>query len=195
MVINELIIQTQINIYICFHNWINKLFSEENEVPVMLFEAGRVAGSATYRQSNTAWHRVLSFTVSLFHQSWKQREFFYFVCWRFSLLIKMSSSELHTAPLKRRNRQRWNETKYIYSSTLLNSCTLFNVQVLQLHSSTPLHFGGEYCTSYFTIFIQITLIREGPEAIIAFWIFTYFVSRISNCLKGNILTKSTVTVI
>ena len=28
------------------HNWINKLFSEENKVPRTLFEARKVAGSA-----------------------------------------------------------------------------------------------------------------------------------------------------
>ena len=30
---------------------INKLFSEENKVPRILFEARKVAGSATYKQS------------------------------------------------------------------------------------------------------------------------------------------------
>ena len=28
------------------HNWINKLFSEENKIPRTLFEARKVAGSA-----------------------------------------------------------------------------------------------------------------------------------------------------
>ena len=31
-------------------NWINKLFSEENKVPIALFKARKVAGSATYKQ-------------------------------------------------------------------------------------------------------------------------------------------------
>ena len=31
-----------------FHNWINKLFSEESEAPRTLFEARKVAGSAKY---------------------------------------------------------------------------------------------------------------------------------------------------
>ena len=34
-----------------FHKWINKLFSEQNKVLRMLFEATQVAGSATYKQS------------------------------------------------------------------------------------------------------------------------------------------------
>ena len=34
-------------------NWVNKLFSEENKVPRTQFEAWRVAGSATYKQSKT----------------------------------------------------------------------------------------------------------------------------------------------
>ena len=35
--------------YIDFvHKWISKLFSEGNKVPGTLFEATRVAGSATY---------------------------------------------------------------------------------------------------------------------------------------------------
>ena len=36
-----------------FHSWINKLFSEENNVPRKLLEAREVAGSATYKQSGT----------------------------------------------------------------------------------------------------------------------------------------------
>ena len=35
------------------HKWIIKLFSEENKVPGTLFEAKKVAGSATYKQSKT----------------------------------------------------------------------------------------------------------------------------------------------
>ena len=34
--------------------WSNELFSEENEAP--LFEARKVAGSATYKQSKTVWN-------------------------------------------------------------------------------------------------------------------------------------------
>ena len=30
-----------------FHNWINRLFSEENKVPETLFEVRNVAGSTT----------------------------------------------------------------------------------------------------------------------------------------------------
>ena len=40
------------------HNWINQLFSEENKVPRTLFEAKKVAGSATYEQSKTVWNSV-----------------------------------------------------------------------------------------------------------------------------------------
>ena len=32
-----------------FYNWMKKLFSEENKVPRTLFEARKVAGSATYK--------------------------------------------------------------------------------------------------------------------------------------------------
>ena len=60
-------IQTQdFNIYVIkvvevmqtpkLENWINKLFSEENNVPRTLFEARKVAGSATYKQ---AWSCVI----------------------------------------------------------------------------------------------------------------------------------------
>ena len=41
--------------YVLFHNWVNKLFSEENKVLRTLFEARKVAGSATSKQSKTAW--------------------------------------------------------------------------------------------------------------------------------------------
>ena len=41
-----------------FQKWINKLFSEENKVPRMLFEAKLVAGSATYEQRETVWNFV-----------------------------------------------------------------------------------------------------------------------------------------
>ena len=50
----------------------NKLFSEENKVPRTLFEARKVAGSATRKQSK--YEIALSYKVHLFIQSWKQRE-------------------------------------------------------------------------------------------------------------------------
>ena len=55
------------------HNWINKLFSEEYQVPRTLFEAGKVTGSATYKQSKTVWNCVVLkcqfvYSVSLFVQ-------------------------------------------------------------------------------------------------------------------------------
>ena len=37
------------------HNWMKKRFSDENKVLRTLFEAGKVAGSATYKQSQTVW--------------------------------------------------------------------------------------------------------------------------------------------
>ena len=45
--INEVITQTQI--YFCFHNWINKLFSEDKKFPEQ-FVPRKVAGSATCKQ-------------------------------------------------------------------------------------------------------------------------------------------------
>lgn len=40
------------NIYL-LHNWINKLFSKENQIPGTLSEAGQVAGSATCKERET----------------------------------------------------------------------------------------------------------------------------------------------
>ena len=45
-----------------FHNWINKLFTEKKKFPRTLFEARKVAGSATYKQIKTVWN--LSFKIS-----------------------------------------------------------------------------------------------------------------------------------
>ena len=74
-----------INSEIIFHNWINKLFWEENKVPWTLFVAIMVAGSATYKQSETAWHCVVL---------WGQ--FVYLVC----LVNKdLSPQNIHCAPL------------------------------------------------------------------------------------------------
>ena len=42
-----------------FPNWTNKLFSEENKVSRTLFEARKVAGSATYKQSKTELNCVV----------------------------------------------------------------------------------------------------------------------------------------
>ena len=41
-----------------FNHWINKLLSEKNKVLRALFEARKVAGSATYKQSETVWNCV-----------------------------------------------------------------------------------------------------------------------------------------
>ena len=61
-----------------------------------------MAGSATYKQSETVWS-VLSFKVSLFTPSWKQREFVYLVCWSadedLCLLVVVSVTKLQNAPL------------------------------------------------------------------------------------------------
>ena len=37
--------------YKFFYNWANKLFKEEDKVPTILYDARKVAGSATYKQS------------------------------------------------------------------------------------------------------------------------------------------------
>ena len=46
----------------------NKLFSEENKDSRTLFEAWKVAGSTTYKQSHTVWRLVV------------QGQFVYLVC-------------------------------------------------------------------------------------------------------------------
>ena len=45
--------------FIFFHNWVNKLFSVGNKVPRTLFEARKVAGSATCKQSKTVLNCVV----------------------------------------------------------------------------------------------------------------------------------------
>ena len=60
-----------------FHNWINNLFSEENNLPSTLFVARKVAGSATYKQSYT----VRNFVVLKGQlSSHKNKEFVYLAC-------------------------------------------------------------------------------------------------------------------
>ena len=62
----------------CFLNWINKLLSEENQVPEHCLKLERWQGPPNMKQNET----VLSFKVSLFIQfiqSWKQRQFVYLV--------------------------------------------------------------------------------------------------------------------
>ena len=54
----------------------NKLLSEANKNPRTLFEARKVAGSATYKQIQTAWKASL---FVQFIQSWEQWEFISFV--------------------------------------------------------------------------------------------------------------------
>ena len=56
----------------------NKLFSEENNIPEHCLRLKKVAGSATSEQNKT--ETLLSFKLSLFIRSWEQREF-----WLFSL--------------------------------------------------------------------------------------------------------------
>ena len=51
---------------ILFHNWLNKLFSEEKAVLKLCFK--KVAASATCKQQ---YETVLSFKSSLFIQSWQ----------------------------------------------------------------------------------------------------------------------------
>ena len=76
---NEAIIQTQI-IFFCLFSiseWTSSS-QRRNKVPRRLFEAGTVAGSAKYKQSQTVW--ALSFKFTLFIQSCKCREFVCLVC-------------------------------------------------------------------------------------------------------------------
>ena len=76
--------------YILFPYWIDKLFSEENKIHRSLFEAGNVAGSATYKQSKTVWNCVVLWAQFFFFQiiqSWKQREFVYLVFWSKNKLV------------------------------------------------------------------------------------------------------------
>ena len=80
-----------------FSNWINKLFSEENMVSRILFKARKVAGSTTYKQIKMVCDCVVSLFI-LCIQSWRQRQLVN-VDKDLSILIKMSSSKLHTAPL------------------------------------------------------------------------------------------------
>ena len=55
--INEGITQTQN--YLFFQEHINELLSEENKVPEHCLMLEKVAGSATYNQSKTAWNDVV----------------------------------------------------------------------------------------------------------------------------------------
>ena len=82
-----------------FLNWTHKLASEETKVPRTLCEARKVAGSSTLVKQ---YEIVLSFKISLFIQfiqSWviSMKEILLWV--NLSILIKMTSPKLHTAPL------------------------------------------------------------------------------------------------
>ena len=109
--INEAIKQTQRSF---FHDWINKLFPEEDNVPTTLFDARKVAGSATYKQSKTVWH---FHSVYLFCH--KNKKFANFVCLAiketvkdiFSLLIKVSSPKLHSAPFFKKKKKKKKKRK------------------------------------------------------------------------------------
>lgn len=137
-------------------------------------------------------------------------EFLHLVCWRFSLLIKMSSSELHTAPWKRRNAApqayiRWDIlflslassdeirlstfTQVPYWTAVLYFMSRSCDFILSLHFffwRQILHFLLYYI---YLITLSTFRLHAASEATIAFWICTYFIGRILNCLKGNILTK------
>ena len=66
----------------CFHDWINKLLSEENKVPDHCLKREKWQGPPHVNKVKQ-YDIVLSFNVSLFIQfiqSWKQREFVYLVC-------------------------------------------------------------------------------------------------------------------
>ena len=73
--------------------WTEQTSCSQVKIWSPLLEARKVAGSATYLQSEAEWI-VLSFKVSLFIQfiqSWKQREFVDLVC--LGIQIKYFSSE------------------------------------------------------------------------------------------------------
>ena len=72
---NNEVLKQYSEIVFFFHNWMNKLFSEEDKVPRTLFEAGQVMGSATGLNKVKQNETVFYFKVSLFIQSWEQREF------------------------------------------------------------------------------------------------------------------------
>ena len=71
--INDIIMQTQMYSFFPLLN--KQAVLRGKQCPRTLFEAWKVAGSATYNQSKTVWNCV----VVLFIQSWKQRHFVYFV--------------------------------------------------------------------------------------------------------------------
>ena len=67
------------------HYWVNKLFSEENEVPRTTFQARKVAGSATYEQNSMKKCCPLR-SVCLFSLfAHKHREFVDLVCQSYTL--------------------------------------------------------------------------------------------------------------
>ena len=65
------------------------MFSEENKVPRTLSEARMVAGSTTYKHSETVKQHVSSLKVSLFIQSWRQRKFDHLVCFIMKINVSM----------------------------------------------------------------------------------------------------------
>ena len=104
--INEVIIQTQ-------KHMINKLFSEENKVPRTLFFKLKTWQGPPHINKIRQYETMMPSNVSLFIQG-----FFphlkLFVLYKLgikksvSLLIKMSSLKLHSAPLKYLNGSRTN---------------------------------------------------------------------------------------
>ena len=62
-----------------FRNWINKMFSEQNKVREHGLKVGRWQGPPHI--NTVKWYDIVSsFKVSLFIQSWNQREFVYLAC-------------------------------------------------------------------------------------------------------------------
>ena len=80
----------------------NKLFSEKNKVPEHYLNLGKVAESVTYKQVKE-YEIVLPFKISLFSFS-VMKNCFFSLLWdrnineELSLLIKMYSPKLHSAP-------------------------------------------------------------------------------------------------
>ena len=104
-----------------FHNWINKLFPEENKVPRRLFEARKVSGSATCKQNTTLWNCVVIYSVyTVMKTSLFLHKVTHSVDEDLSLRITFTSSKLHSAPLM----PTWNSHLSKRYGMSLDFCTL-----------------------------------------------------------------------
>ena len=78
---------------IFINNWINRLLSEENNFPGTLFVAGKVAGSATYKQSKTIRTCVVVLSAQFVIQFIMRTEFFLFTFFRCKTAFKEDSEK------------------------------------------------------------------------------------------------------